>query len=360
MPAVDVEALLKPISESDPSGPDLQYDGRFMQVARDAEGKPEDQFTKTPAQEPNWREVRDGAIEVLARGRDLRMGVLLAAGETRVEGYPGLERGLRFLRGCVEQHWDSVHPRLDPEDGLDPLMRANALATLSAPVGTFGDSVRFIERVRALPLCDSRQLGRYSLEDFAIASGALPLPEGSTRAKPELKLIEAAFLETDLDQLKATLAAIEKSVEHAKAVEASFNGKVKPGQGIDWTALNKVIADAQSHVRRHVSARTGAPAGADGAALSADGAGGNRAGAGGGGGGFSISGSIGSPADATVALEAIAAYYARNEPSSPVALIVHCAKQCVGKDFTTLSDLISHDTVKIFKELASAGDAKPS
>ncbi len=369
MASTDVDTLLKPISESEPCGPDLRHDGRYMQVVRDAEGKSEDPFTNTPAEDPNWREVRDGCVELLAKSRDLRLGVLLAVSEAKLDGYVGLERGLRFVRGCVETYWDSVHPQLDPEDNNDPLMRANILSAMCSPIGTYGDTVKFLERVRALPLCESRQLGRYSLEDFALASGALTLPEGSARTKPELNLIEAALAETDLEQLQSTLGAVEKSLEHAKGIDSAFNGKVKTDQGIDCSGLIKMLGDGLAHLKRHVALKTGQPVEGDGSGGGGAGAGGssgggaggaNGGGGGGGGGSFSISGEVRTAAEAVVALEAVCRYYEQREPSSPVALIVQCAKQCVNKDFLTLTGIVKPEYVAMLREISQSGNPPTS
>jgi len=362
LPSVDVDTLLKPISDAEPCGPDLRHDGRFMQVLRDAEGSPEDPFNNKPAEDPSWREVRDGCVELLARSRDLRVGVILVVSEAKLDSYPGLELGLRFLRGCLETYWDTVHPQLDPEDNLDPMMRANTLAALSAPIGTMGDTVRLLERVRALPLSDARQLGKFSLEDFAIASGALTLPEGSSRSKPELGLIEAALQETDLELLQGLLQAVDQSVQHAKAIEQAFNSKVKPGLGIDLSALIKMLSDALAHLRRHVALKTGGTA--PDAGTGGDSAGGVGSlsalpGGAGGGAGFSIGGAVRSPRDAAVALDAVCQYYAQAEPSSPVNLIIQCARVCVGKDFLTLTGLLKPDAVEVLRVLSQADNPPP-
>ncbi|MBX9735619.1 MAG: type VI secretion system protein TssA [Phycisphaerales bacterium] len=360
MPSVDADSLLKPISETEPCGPDLRHDGRFMQVLRDAEGSPEDPFNNKAAEDPSWREVRDGCIELLARSRDLRVGVVVVVSEAKLDGFTGLERGLRFLRGCLEQYWDTVHPQLDPEDNNDPLMRANTLAALAAPMGTMGDTVRLLERVRAIPLSDARQLGKFSLEDFALASGALTLPEGSSRSKPEVGLIEAALQETDLEVLQRSQETVDLCVQHAKGVEAAFNSKVKPGLGIDLSALIKMLSDALGHFRRHVGLKTGAPvAGEGGAPAEAGGASVGGLSASGGGPAFSIGGAVRSPKDAAVALDAVCQYYAQAEPSSPVNLIIKCARVCVGKDFLALTALLKPEAVETLRVLSQADQPAP-
>ena len=46
----------------------------------------------------------------------------------KLRGLPGLRDGLAVLRGLIDQYWDQLYPRLDPDDNNDPLERMNILA----------------------------------------------------------------------------------------------------------------------------------------------------------------------------------------------------------------------------------------
>ena len=81
MAVVHVESLLKPLSEENPCGENLRWDRRYLEVERLAEGKEETQFSA--AEEPDWREVRDGCAELFARGKHLRVAVLMTLAALR-------------------------------------------------------------------------------------------------------------------------------------------------------------------------------------------------------------------------------------------------------------------------------------
>ena len=67
LPADIVEVLLTPVSESMPSGPDLEYDPDFMALESLARPVAEQQFGDTviPAVEPDWRDIESPRYDVM-------------------------------------------------------------------------------------------------------------------------------------------------------------------------------------------------------------------------------------------------------------------------------------------------------
>ena len=116
---LDLEALLAPIEENPPAGPDLEYDAEWQALERLAQGKPEQQFGDTiiPAEEPDWSEVTKRATTLLGRSKDIRSASLLALGNARLGQFPGLIESLQLMLQMLERFWDSVHPMLDTSDG---------------------------------------------------------------------------------------------------------------------------------------------------------------------------------------------------------------------------------------------------
>jgi type VI secretion system protein ImpA len=205
---VNVESLLKPLSEENPCGENLRWDRRYLEVERLAEGKEETQFSAS--EEPDWREVRDGCAELFARGKHLRVAVLMTLAALRQEGFPGLRDGLQVVRGLLDQYWDQVFPQLDAEDNNDPTERVNSLSAFVTPMATFGDKIKFVDRVQEAPICESRQLGAFSMRDVAIAGGTLEVPDNPDKAKATLAIIDAAFEETDPERLQHIVSPIEE------------------------------------------------------------------------------------------------------------------------------------------------------
>jgi type VI secretion system protein ImpA len=354
---VDVQGLLKPISAEAPGGEDLRYDRRYLEVLRLSEGTVPEGMVESGAEpvEPSWREVRDGCLEMLARSRDLRMAVVLSLASMRLDGLGGLSDGLAVLRGYLDQLWDDVYPKLDPEDANDPTERANIIGGISMPPSSFGDPLQFLTRLRECPLCESRQLGRFSLKDIAIAGGELqpdaPGADGASKPKPDLAVIDAAFEETDLEKLQQLAAAAESALTHATGIDAAFSAKVSAGQGPDMSAIKTMLKDIVTQVRRRLNKRTGEPEPLVGGGV---GAGGGSPAAGGGGGGRQrLEGEVSSGADVLMALQKIIRYYESAEPSSPVPLIAKCAEVMVGKSFMEIQKVLTPDAVGVLERIST-------
>src|SRR6185312_6050275 len=186
MAVIDVAALLEPVSDAAASGEAIEYDGQFIELETLARGKPEQEVGDmfVPAEEPDWREVERLALELCARSKDLRVAVILLRAELKLAGLAGLKDSLELIHGYVSRYWDSVHPQLDPEDDNDPSARVNILASLCDPEAT-------LRLLRAAPLSQSRQFGRVSYRDFAIATGAMPMP-APKRGQDEERIPDSA------------------------------------------------------------------------------------------------------------------------------------------------------------------------
>jgi type VI secretion system protein ImpA len=339
--AVNVESLLKPLSEATPCGENLRWDRRYLEVERLAEGKEETQFSAS--EEPDWREVRDGCAELFAKGKHLRVAVLMTLAAVRQEGFPGLRDGLKVIQGLLEQYWDQVFPQLDAEDNNDPTERINSLSALVTPIATFGDKLKFLDRVQEAPVCESRQLGKFSMRDVAIAGGTLEVPDSPDKPKPTLQVIDAAFEETDPAALEQIATAIEEASVCLEAIDNLFTEKCGAGTAPEPAAFKTLLRDAALQVRRHLGGGEGAQ----------EEGGEDQGGGGGGGGGGRISGEVNSPQEALLALEKVSRYYVANEPSSPVGLIVACAAQMVNKNFQEIAKVLTPDVVNMLVTISS-------
>jgi type VI secretion system protein ImpA len=265
------------------------------------------------AEEPDWRELKSKSLAVLERSRDLRAAAYLTQALIRTDGLPGLAEGLGLLRALLEKHWDRLHPVLDPEDDHDPTMRINAITALVDPETT-------IRAVKAIPLVRSRGLGQFSLRDIEIAAGESH-GEGGAPAV-EMSVIEAAFQDADLEELRASAEAALRANETFSAIDAYLLGAVGTMQAPDLTALPPVLGRIQAVLGEQLGRR-----GVVDAALV--GAGGTSPGAA----ATALSGEINSREDVIRALDKICDYFNRYEPSSPVPLLARRAKRLVSKSF---------------------------
>lgn len=367
MGVINVESLTKALEGENPCGENLRWDRAYLELERLAEGTEESQVGDSikPAEEPDWREVRDKAVELLGKGRHLRLGIILTLAAVRLEGYPGLRDGLKVIELWLTQSWDQIWPVLDVEDNNDPTERINAIASLSTPMATYGDKMKLVDRVYECPVCESRQLGRFSLKDIAIASGALEdkKPAGQEkddRPPPTLAIIDGAFAETDKERLAEFAAAAQEAAASLEAISNIFTEKCGDGIGPNITPLATVLKDAVTQLTRRLAGETSGEVAEDGAADSGEGDLSGSPGGSGGGSGPGISGNVANPQDALKALDRVIMYYESREPSSPIPLIIKCAKRMVGLGFLDISKVLTPDVVQMLVTVSTPPEESSS
>ena len=210
---MNLEQWRTPLSADCPCGPDLEYDPDFLRLEQALRARlapqlrsPHGDRTEAEGVPIAWAEVRDLAQALLRRSKDLRLAVWLTRAELHLEGFAAIGQGLGLVLLLLQEYWDGVHPRLDPQDG-DPTMRLNALAALGALDAVAGD-------VRASCLLDSRQHGRLTVRELELALGRLEPP--ALEARPPVSEVMAR-LELAL-RLSPGLAAL--ALEAPRQLEA--------------------------------------------------------------------------------------------------------------------------------------------
>jgi type VI secretion system protein ImpA len=225
-----------------------------------------------------------------------------------------------------------LYPPLDE----DAIARRNALNCLADPMAV-------IDRVWRLPLVESRQHGRFGLRDIEMARGQVP--PGALEGKPDEAAILAAFAEMPTDALTELDQSVAHGMAALNAIDARMRSEGGPDVAPDFAPLSTQLAKMNRFLREQVEARnaagTGAGAGAGNGAPAAGAA-------------FAV-GAIASRQDAIRALDAVAEYFRRNEPSSPIPLFVDRAKRLVAKDFLEVLADIAPDALSVAR---SAGGLK--
>jgi len=327
MSLLDLEALLAPIAASAPAGENLEYTPEFAALEEAAVGKPERQMgTQTIAGEPpNYTVLFARSNELLRKSKDLRVSAHLTRACLDKAGFIGLHQGLALLHRLLANYWPVVHPQLDPDDGNDPMMRISALSALIAP--------DLLAALRAAPMFTTQVAGPLSLRSFAIAAGEVPQPTDGP--KVDTNLIEAAFREVPLPVLNTLATALQGARDELKGVSEAFQKGSGGTPGPDFSAVDRLLYQAQTQVKPRLATRTADAAGAKPAAAPAAGA---AAGAGEAPAGVAeapvaaapvqgISGTIRNRDDVVMLLDKICGYYERHEPSSPLPLLLaRCRK----------------------------------
>lgn len=334
LPADIVEVLLTPVSESMPSGPDLEYDPDFMALESLARPVAEQQFGDTviPAVEPDWRAVSEQAQALLRRTKDVRVAVLALRAATRLDGFSGFSQGAALLLGLLQRFWDSAHPQLDADDHNDPTMRINALAPLV-------DLGMVLHDVHDAPVGATRSAGVLRVRDIAIAYNRLSPRAGET--PQSLAQVEGALGELQASQPERITAA-QNAVDLVDSIHALVTEKTGRADLLDLKPLHDLAAlvrQACKAVAGHAAST--APAD-DLAAPAAVGMGGAPA---------AQAGDIRSREDALRQLDRVIDFLQRTEPGNPAPLLIQRAKRLVGVSFMDIMADLAPDAVSTIQNI---------
>lgn len=317
---LDLEKLLAPVSEESPTGVDLRdqpADLTFQQLE-------EERTEVSPAEDPSgaghvpqWPKIVSACEATLEQTKDLQIAVWLTEAAARVDGFPGLEAGLRLLSGLIERYWEALHPGFDAEDGVILPIRARALSWL-------GSSRDFIDSVSQCPVLgggerplswydyknselvdDKRSLADPSQYDDLKKLGFIDSEEWNARLGSQ----SASDLRGVLEQVTACQAALD---ELRTLCDKQFGSDEAP----NLVGIGELLYD----LREYLQARVPDEAGESGDAVAGE-AGASAPAAGGGAGG----GPAQSREQALRKLTEAAAYFRSAEPHSPISYLIERA-----------------------------------
>lgn len=334
MAVLDVEKLLQEISADSPCGDDLEYDPDFQQLELAAQHKEAQEFGDSVVEgtEADWRAVKKSALSLLSRTKDLRVAVYLARASLHQDGFRGFSDSMLLLKELLEQYWDCVHPQLDPDDNNDPTFRVNTLSALCDP-----ESV--LLTIRKTPVVNVNAIGTFSVRDIDISKGLLsPVSQdGEGEAGQDLALIDAAFMEVDLEELQDTADAVNSCIDCIHSIETIFTEKVSAAQSPNLEETTKLLKHVSNELAEPLQ-RRGVSEVAEGSEEAGEAQMTNNS--------VAISGEIRSREDVIRTIDRICEYYKKNEPSSPIPLILQRAKRLARKDFMEILKDIAPDAVK--------------
>ena len=330
---IDFDALARPVNESEPAGPDLEY-ADVAELERFSAGTPGviDPTTQelVGAEEPNWRKVAEQATALLGRTKDLRVAAWLTRAELSTRGLPGLSDGLKLIALLVENFWETLYPPLDRDEGDDPIERLNVLANLSPDPGSFAtETLQLLRTLRATVVCESREVGRFTVRDLEYVLGRMSPPAGQTA--PAAGLLAAAWKTGDPVANQEKRDGIEIGLAAIQALTKLFSDH--SGQRPSLDLLQQTLRRVGEFYKEQ-DANAAAEAGdAEG---EGDGQSDEVGGASGSGGKTPRSGGLASRADAVRILQQVATFLRRVEPSSPAPMFVDRAIKLLQMDFNAI------------------------
>jgi len=328
---LDFEMLLAPIPGDNPSGESLRLAAPYdaIQEARRSDDDLDRGDWVREIKVADWSAVIRIATEALVtKTKDLQLAVWLVEALVKRHGFPGLRDGLRLLRELQERFWDSFYPEID--DG-DLEFRAGLLGWLNLKLPP---SIRLIPVTQGMNAegyawirwKESRDVDNIGRRDQA-AMAAL-VAEGKITGEQFDKAVEATPL-VYCQTLFEDLNEAGREYEHLdRTVDDKF-GRESPG----LTGIKQAIADCLSLVTEIGKKKGGfdptsepelAPQAPEGAVdvrvqensqpvLSPP----SRS--------VVVSLELQSRADALRQLAAVADYFRRTEPHSPVSYLIQRA-----------------------------------
>ncbi|KPW78823.1 ImpA [Pseudomonas syringae pv. coriandricola] len=329
---VDVPLLLAAVSANFPCGDDLEYDPDFLQLERDALGRPERVMGDSiqPAEPPQWRAIEQSSVALLQRSKDLRITHFLLQSALALDGVAGLGNVLTLISELLKQYWADIYPQLDADDDNDPTVRINALSGLTCDTN--------IRLLRESVLIRSRAFGTVSLRAALSASGLQSCADETLTADT----LSAALRDSDPEQLDATRSALSEARSAVEFIERFVSEQVGSAQGVDLSPLKQLLRQAmqilgeQSVASADNESVDEAPGSAAQAPASIT---------------PSASGDIATRDDVLRSLDRILSYYTRHEPSSPLPVLLNRAKNLVHADFEAIVRNLIPDGMSQFENL---------
>lgn len=300
---LNLEALLAPVSAARPCGEDLAFSADVDAIARARQADDpslEQGAWVTDLKEADWKFVaRQCAQLIEKRSKDLQLAVWLAEASVRTGGLRALGDSLMLIAVLCERYWDGLYP-LPDEDGFE--RRIGNLAWVASRIAPWLREVALTEGPKG-----------YALRDFDVAR----MHGGEQLAKLEAARAAGApaFWEGQLRDAEFCASAIER-------LEKSVDARLKadgPSFSAARSGLESVLLFIKPMIKPAPGAASGAAPGAgpatggptppgQAAAMPAPAAG-------------AMNAQALDRAQALAQLRAVAEFFRRTEPHSPVAYL---------------------------------------
>lgn len=291
---LNLERLLAPVSDDKPCGDDLAFSSEIDAIvrARQADDPSLEQGAwVTELKEADWKFVaRECAQLIEKRSKDLQLAVWLAEATVRTAGLREFGDSLLLSAMLCERYWDGLYP-LPDEDGVE--RRIGNLSWLAARIAPW---------LRDVPLTEGA--GGHALRDFDVAraqgADALAKLEGARQRTPQAFYTN---LMHDCEHCAAAIDRLERSVDAVVGADG-------PSFSAARSALESLVLFIKPALKE-AAPLAAAPDGAAAAPVQA----------------AASAGPLQSRAQALAQLRAVADYFRRTEPHSPVAYLADKAAQ---------------------------------
>ena len=312
---LNVDALVGPLSDDQPSGPDFYGHLERLQIEQAFDRSISDGASSdiTAAQ---WQDTIDLILKQCDETRDLWLPVYLMRAAAQAGQFDLVVQASTFLAALIETRWADVHPQLED---LGYIGRKTPVESLTR----IGDFLGPLERV---PLVIHPRLGAYSGADFERFREKGAKADGFGEFRQTIDSLGAEHLEQVLGAIDAMAAAI-------RSVDGTLTTHADGDTATNFKPTNDVLAKMRKAVATFLpkpvkeATVSEAPPSQSGTETPATSSG--------------YTGMINSREDVATAIDAICAYYARFEPGSPVPFVLRRARDWISLDFIAVLEDIA-------------------
>lgn len=326
----ELEVLLAPVAEDNVAGPDLSYDNGRQEIESAFEAARLADIGEGEA--PDWPAVIRQIEAQSAQTKDAWLAVYLARAGARAQRLDKVATGCAYLAGLFETYWDSMHPSLE-EYGFQGR---------KGPCESLVSIGEFIGPLRRVVLIEHPRLGRFTcdhVERFAA--------EGESAE--DYGLFRAAIEDIDAGEVAVIMQRLQDIRDSIARVDVVLTAQADGDTGTNFALAYQTI----DSVKRALAAVTGADAGATShgsdsggteapdVAISGDPA-------------PALGGRIQSRSDVVRTIDAIVDYYGRQEPGSPIPVVLGRVRNWVNMDFMSILNDIAPNSVDDAKRVLTA------
>ena len=327
------QTLLEPISDQEPCGSNLEYESEYLLLLAKVEPKDSVQYGDFVSETTNiaWGEVLEDVEQLLTRTKDVRLMILWLRAQLYKKGAVGLLSGLQLLQEVLTRYPEDVFPRLEQDGERDEMYRSSALNSLIDPEG-------LIKEIRNITL-GKTPATRVTIKeiDYAITNGrasdAIPiarivqqmnaLKDGNDESYHALTASHELLLQlqkTINEQMPEDGANLESLIKLLQWFAAEPPG-ILIKHGLYQSGSNDHHEELQNSTSNGSEPKTTEPT-------------------------FSSGNNIQGRMAARQLILQAQQWFETNEPSSPVALLLHQAHQLIGKPFEDIFQSIPPELVQ--------------
>ena len=230
---IPLETMAIPLEGENPAGANLEYDPLYMEMDSLSVTVPDSQMGESiiEGRGPDWRKLKENCLNLWGSTRDLRVASYLTVAETAENGLEDCLASFKLILFLAKDMWDTMHPQLDPDDGNDPTERLNILVMLSPEPGAFNDPVMFISRFRALNLVPSMP---YTLRDHLISINEFEAADGQTL---DPHLITGELMRVPLEEVEKQAKLAVELRETVEAICITMDEKMQGSHSLNMNSL---------------------------------------------------------------------------------------------------------------------------